>query len=105
MDSSLDDAKSLDRQYRTAGRTIRTSCMLSFGFLMATCIILIVVLSITSVLSGERKIFLGTVFSVIIVGLSLALCITRDDPNSLVIFSNITSYVAGLGLGLCVWYL
>lgn len=102
---SVDDAKSLERQYRTAGKTIRTSCMLSFGFLMAMCIILIVVLSITSVLSGERKIFLGTVFAVMIVGLSIVLITTRDDPNSLVIFSNITSFVAGLGLGLCVWYL
>jgi predicted neutral ceramidase superfamily lipid hydrolase len=102
---SVDDFKSLERQYRTAGKTIRTSCMLSFGFLMAMCIILIVVLSITSVLSGERKIFLGTVFAVMIVGLSIVLITTRDDPNSLVIFSNITSFVAGLGLGLCVWYL
>jgi uncharacterized membrane protein YjdF len=70
----------------------------------ACMLILAMIIVFSSVLAKEKKIFIGTIMGVLLLGIQVVLCVSRKEPNTLIIFSIISSFVSGLCLGLSVWY-
>ena len=94
----------LTRQLRSTSRTISIGCSLVVVMSFACILILSVIIVFSATLTKEKKIFLGTVMGVLLLGSQVVLCVSRRDPNTLIIFSIIASFVSGLCLGLAVWY-
>ncbi len=94
----------LTRQLRSTSRTISIGCSLVVVMSFACMLILAVIIVFSSTLAKDKKIFIGTIMGVLLSGIQVVLCVSRRDPNTLIIFSIIASFVSGLCLGLSVWY-
>ncbi len=102
---STEHASTLIRQLRSTSRTISIGCSLVVVLSIACVIILAVVIAFSSSLAKERKILLSTIMGVILLGIQMVLCVSRKDPNTLIIFSIISAFISGLCLGLSIWYI
>lgn len=102
---SAEHTSTLVRQLRSTSRTISIGCSLVVVLSFACVIILAVVIAFSSTLAKEKKILLSTIMGVILLGIQLVLCVSRKDPNTLIIFSIISAFVSGLCLGLSIWYI
>lgn len=101
---NVNETAAMSRQLRSTSRTISIGCMLVVVMSFACMLILAMIIVFSSVLAKEKKIFIGTIMGVLLLGIQVVLCVSRKEPNTLIIFSIISSFVSGLCLGLSVWY-
>jgi uncharacterized membrane protein len=101
---NVNETSAMSRQLRSTSRTISIGCMLVVVMSFACMLILAMIIVFSSVLAKEKKIFIGTIMGVLLLGIQVVLCVSRKEPNTLIIFSIISSFVSGLCLGLSVWY-
>lgn len=95
-------------------RTLRDYSRVISGVYLATCVygvlafvVMGVVMACTSssVLSWDRRVILGVIFGVFLLGSLILLYLLRKEGKLLVILCPVVTHITGIALGLCTWYL
>ncbi|MBX9636384.1 MAG: hypothetical protein K2Q45_02395 [Nitrosomonas sp.] len=68
-------------------------------------LIMTIVIFVSKTLSLERKLFLGLIIGIVMVGIQIMMCISRSEPHALSIFTIICAFTSGLTLGMSICYI
>jgi hypothetical protein len=91
-------------QMRSVSNTLRITCWIVVANSALSAAMFIYALNMYSFLTWERRVLLMTVVLVMLVGLYVMLLVSRNDPSNIIIFSMLTSVVAGFCTGQTICY-
>lgn len=94
----------LERKSKRSSTAIRLAAWIGFIFSLVALSVTGVVLFTSTTLSSDKKVFFVSVLLVCGLGLQLVVCISRDEPVALVIFTQLSSFVCALSLGLSIGF-
>jgi predicted membrane channel-forming protein YqfA (hemolysin III family) len=83
-------------------KSIVTTCYFSVVLCIAASVITILALALPSYLKGEERIFFISILSVVFVTCLISLFLARKSPKILPVFTTLTAFVSGLGIGLVI---
>jgi len=96
---NLDD---LERRLKDMSLAVTLSAWVSLAVAFGCGIILAVALWLTSALSTEKRILMGTTFGLCIPVMMVSVCIARTQPVPLMIFTNLLTLFAAMALGYAI---
>lgn len=102
---SLDQKERFEKQMESTSVLIGLIQMCAWLFAIVVCVMLLVVLLISTHFPSERKLISATVLGVLVVTLSVTLIVVRKNPNLSIIFSTMLFFVNGITFGVSIQYI
>jgi hypothetical protein len=92
-------------RFRSTSRTIVINSWVVVALSVLCAVFMSVVLGLNGSLTWERRVLLFTIVGVVLAGIQVVLCVSRKEPNTLIIFTTISAIVTGLCMGQIVCYI
>lgn len=99
-----DTQHKLDKEMRKVGKGITINGYVGTVICIISTIITLAILLISSTLNQDRKMFLGGVLIVLMVGMQIVICLVRSDPTTLIFLTTISVAVSTFTAGLAFTY-
>jgi hypothetical protein len=97
-------AGDLERKSRSVSIAISIGAWIGFVFSLVALAITGAVLFISTTLSSDKKVFFASLLLICGAALQLVVCISRHEPVALLLFTQLSSFVCALALGLSIPY-
>lgn len=99
------DQKARDNiQLRTTQNVIRIHTYVTLVFSYVSICITCAIIIMSTTLSPDRRAFFLCILGVCTLGLQIIICLARQEPAILLLFSALSNIISGLTLGLAVGY-
>ncbi len=97
-------SQTFNREMKKTSKTIIVVAIKDVITAIVSLIVTGAVLYTSTTLNQDRKIMFGCILIVCVIALLIIVCVSRKDPRSLLIFSNLLSNMSMLTLGLSITY-
>jgi uncharacterized membrane protein len=102
---NVDKRTKLERKMDETSTSFQIGSWFVLLFSIICLIIIVLVLIMSNTLVLQRKLLLGSIIGIMILGSQIMLYISRKEPSSLIMFIIICMGVSAFALGTCVWYI
>lgn len=102
---NVDKRTKLERKMDETSTSFQIGSWFVLLFSIICLIIIILVLIMSNTLALQRKLLLGSIIGIMILGSQIMVYISRKEPSSLLMFIIICVGVSAFALGTCVWYI